>query len=262
MLDASWISTGFRGLISRRELLHSGAAGIAGLALAALRRRTNRALGDGCRNAGLAACRRGGSRDPALPARRPQPHGSARSQAGAEQARRAADAEVVHRPGEALAARQPAGHAVQVRAGRGSAASSISELLPHTARLRRRHRRRPLDVHRAQQSRAGPVDDAHRPDRVGSADDGGLGELRARLGEPQPAGVRRAAQRLDVAGRRRAQLVERLPAAAVSGSPFPAHGHAGAVSGAADARERRGAPRCAATCCARSTTTTWRRNPA
>ena len=71
--------------------------------------------------------------DSAFSARRPEPHGLARSQAGAERPQRAADARVVHRSGQAHGPRQPAGHAVQVPAV-GQCGVEYSELLPHTAK--------------------------------------------------------------------------------------------------------------------------------
>src|SRR5439155_24419511 len=71
------------------------------------------------------------------------------------------------------------------------------------------------------QPRAGPVDDAHRPDRLRPAQYRRLGRLWPRYRESEPARVRRAAGAARPACRWYPQLVERLDAAAFPGDAVP-----------------------------------------
>ena len=143
----------------------------------------------------------------------------------------------------------------------GQSGLEFSETLAAHRPPRRRHRRHPLDVHRAPQSRAGAVDDAHRPDRRRPAQHRRLGRLRPGHDQPEPARLRRPARPARPAGRRHPQLVERLDAAALPGHAVPLRGDAGAEPAS---RGRRGPPpwkQAGCSCWPTSTPSTTRRHP-
>ena len=103
----------------------------------------------------------------------------------------------------------------------GQSGMVLSELLPHTARDRRRHHPGPLDDHRVGRSRGGPAADPHRQDPRRPADLGLVGDLRPGHREPQPAGLRGPLRPRRPARRRRAQLVQRLAAGHLPGHAVP-----------------------------------------
>ena len=74
----------------------------------------------------------------------------------------------------------------------GKCGMEISEVLPHLAEVRRRHRGHPLDVRRTRQPRTRALPDAHRANLCQAARPGRVGHLRPRHGESESAGLRRA----------------------------------------------------------------------
>ena len=105
---------------------------------------------------------------------------------------------------------------VQVRASTAKSGTWISELLPHTAGDRRRHRHHQVGEHRGDQPRPGHHLHPDRRAAAGPAQPGRLAQLRPGERESEPAGVRRA----DLARQRQqdrsaallAALGQRLPA--------------------------------------------------
>ena len=77
---------------------------------------------------------------------------------------------------------------------RGQCGMELSELLPHIGDPGRRAVPGAFDAHRARQPHRRHGDAQHRQVHDGPAGAGRLGQLRARHGQPEPAGLRRAAR--------------------------------------------------------------------
>ena len=87
-----------------------------------------------------------------------------------------------------------AGLVAQVRPARRSRDRSVSDLYPHLAERRGRHRGHPQHVRRQLRARLGPAPDEHRLSAPGIPEPGLVGDLRAGDGESEPAGLRRPAR--------------------------------------------------------------------
>ena len=204
--------------------LRLGGTGLSRIALASLYLREQRLLGregtDPARDRSRASARaaaaalraEGEARADHLLLRRVQPPRHVRLQAGADQARRPADArrrEARHVPGRE---RQPR----RSRCGRSSRAGSrgkmISDLLPAPRRAGRRHVLHPLDDREEQHARPGREPDEHRLHARRLPEHGRVGELRA--GQREPRTCRRSSRSPTRAACRRSGRTtgQRLPA--------------------------------------------------
>ena len=154
-----------------------------------------------------------------VPARRAEPDGPVRPQAGADEASRQAVSGQARDPLR-QAGGQPARLAVSVSAARPVGHGAQRAGAAH-ARDRRRPDADPLDDDRVGRSRDGPAADPHRQDPGRPADLGLVGGLRPGHREPEPAGLRRPVRPRRPAGRRRPQLVERLAAGHLPGDAVP-----------------------------------------
>ena len=195
--------------------------------------------------------------------------GDARLQADPGEDARAADARVVHQgdadraaPGaEADLLRPPA----QVRPLRP--VGRRAELgLPPPGDRRRRALHRPLDGHRGDQPRPGTYVHEHGYDDLRPAGDGVVDQLRAGVGERQPARVRGAD--LDGPVRpgpadRLAAVAQRVPAQPVPGRPVLLQGRSGPLPGPARRGSTRSASATWSTPCRSSTRsrTRWSTTP-
>ena len=72
----------------------------------------------------------------------------------------------------------------------GQSGMEVSDLFPHIARTRRRHRLRAIGLRPVERPRAGDLRDADRADPHGVPEPRIVGHLRTRIGEREPAGVR------------------------------------------------------------------------
>ena len=93
----------------------------------------------------------------------------------------------------------------------GQCGMDLSDLLPASLDLRRRHRPGPLDALRPVQSPPRPAADVHRLAAARLADAGLVAELRTRERLARSARLRRADHPRTRTARRRVELVERLP---------------------------------------------------
>ena len=103
----------------------------------------------------------------------------------------------------------------------GQSGTELSELLPHLADGRRRHRGRQGDGHRRVQPRARPDHDEHRRADLRPAEHGRLGHLRARQRVAGPARLRRLQHGQQGAERGQLELGQRLLADRLPGRPVP-----------------------------------------
>ena len=99
--------------------------------------------------------------------------------------------------------------------------TELSEMLPHTAKIVDDICVDPLDAHRHQRTRAVDLVHEHGPSAAGPPGSRLVAHLRLGLRKPEPARVHRHARSGRPPGRRRAELVQRLDAAAVPGDGDP-----------------------------------------
>ena len=188
----------------------------------------------------------------------PSPRRSARSQAGA-------DASTAARTTAATSIYSFVNRASKKLFGspwkfakHGQCGTEVSELLPHTAGIVDDICVHPLDAHRAQRARGvDPLLPRRHRRRHRPADAGELDRLRPGQRGAEPAGLHGAVRSGRASGRRRAQLVERLPAAALSGDGAAAAGAADSEPRSAAAAARRRCSSRTSTSCGSSTGGTW-----
>ena len=196
--------------------------------------------------AALQAAREGG--DLAVHERRRQPHRHVRSQAGADQVRRTAARRQGGRrrraAGPSRAADAEPVHVQEVRAERHGGVGAV----PAHRRARRRARVRAVGLRQIERSRAGALRDADRADPHGVPERRLVGHLRARLGEREPAGVRRDLRRARRPARRRQRLERRLHAGGLPGHALPLDRRSDRRSEAARRRQRRSSSAPGSTC--------------
>ena len=119
----------------------------------------------------------------------------------------------------------------------------VSELFPHVARTRGRHRLRAIGLRPVERPRAGDLRDADRPDPHGVPERGIVGHLRTRVGEREPAGLRRDSRRTRRPARRRQRLELGVHAGRVSGDAVSLDRRSDRRPEAAVRRQRRTAAR-------------------
>ena len=217
---------------TRREFFWESAGGFVGTALATLlaedgffarsaaasepKRRLRSAAGA----QGTAFPGQGQGVHRAVHVRRRQPGRYLRPQARAHPAPRQADPDARQRPAaQGPQSRDAAGLVAQVRPARPSRERSVSDLYPHLAAARRRHRGHPQHVHRQLRARLGPAPDEHRLCAPGVPEPGLVGDVRAGDGEPEPARLRRLARSSRRADLGPAQLGLGLHAGDLPGDP-------------------------------------------
>ena len=139
----------------------------------------------------------------------------------------------------------------------GQSGAELSELLPHLASHRRRHRHRPLGPHDAVQPRARPDLHEHGQPGVRPPERRLVAHLRPRQREPRSARLRRPALGRERARRRQVVLGKRISADGLPGRRVPLEGRSGAVrvepgrrrhrrAARIDRSRDRAEPRCAA----------------
>ena len=106
----------------------------------------------------------------------------------------------------------------------GQSGAVLSELWPRSPRRRRRGRHHQVDVYRPVQSCTGGAVPLHGLVAQRRGGDGLVDHLRAGLGEPGPARLRRLDQRRDRPDRRQGPLEHRLPAQRLSRRAVPDRG--------------------------------------
>ena len=103
----------------------------------------------------------------------------------------------------------------------GQCGKWVSDLVPHLAELRRRHRVPPLHGREVERPRPGDVHAGHRLRAARLPEHGRVGQLRPGQPERQPARVRRPARLARLRPQRPGQLERRLPARQPPGDDDP-----------------------------------------